>query len=424
MIDQILSKESYESYRFLIDHTNFIPNSFGYGLTLDRQSNLDKASIASSGFMLTSLVIGVVQKWDSYEVNLKRAQATLKNFYENIPHFFGMFVHYVDFHTGKRYKKSEFSTIDTMLFINGMLVVDCFFDDAIIHEYSSKIFLRINWKKFIFKKNGRYLFRMAYNDLIKGDYLPDGQLGWIHQWDMMAEQLTMYVLASGSRTINEKLAKKLYLGFDRLVGGYDHYQFVYSPLGSLFVHQYSHAWFDFERNVDLKGFNWFINTQNVIKANYQYCQDQRINFKTFNEYSWGLSACDGPRGYEVYGAPPFDIDGFDKGSLDKRTDGTVAIYAMLASLPFCPDLVKNAIQKLVIAIPELIGPYGFYDSFNFENNKWIGKDYLSIDKGISLLMIDNYYHKTTWHYYMKHDFIQKGMKKLGFIDRKDKDGNN
>ena len=65
----------------------------------------------------------------------------------------------------------------------------------------------------------------------------------------------MYLLAAGS--LDAELAKELYLGFERTVGGYGELQFVYTPLGSLFVYQYSHAWFDFENYYDLTGFDWF-----------------------------------------------------------------------------------------------------------------------------------------------------------------------
>ena len=73
-----------------------------------------------------------------------------------------MFVHYCNFETGERYKTCEYSTIDTTLFINGMMTVDSYFDDEVIHVYAKKIYERINWNKFVFKRRGRYVFRMAY----------------------------------------------------------------------------------------------------------------------------------------------------------------------------------------------------------------------------------------------------------------------
>jgi len=412
MINNILIKEAKDSYNFLIDHTNFEDNSPGYGLTLDRTSNKDAASVAGSGFMLSGLVIGVVRNWDDYQTNLKRAQLTLQNFYHKIPHFEGMFAHYLDYSTGKRYKKCEYSTIDTAIFINGMLTVDSFFDDSLIKEYTKKIYQRINWNKFIFEHHGRFVFRMAYNDICGGDYLRDNEQGWIHHWSMFAEQLSMYILAAGSDNINEKLAKKLFFGFDRTIGGYDDYQFVYTPLGSLFTHQYSHSWFDFSKYNDLAGFDWFNNSIQATLGNYQYCKNQKDKYKTFNHF-WGLSPCDGPKGYSGYGAPPFNnyenVEGFDK-----RTDGTVALYALVASLPFCPEVVKNSVLEITEKYPELLGPYGFYDSINLENELWIGKDYISIDKGITLLMIDNYYHQTNWKYYMQHNLVKNAIEKLAF----------
>ena len=64
--------------------------------------------------------------------------------------------------------------------------------------------------------------------------------------------------------------------------------------------------------------------------------------------------------------------------------------------------------------PELIKEYGFVDAFNLENGFWIAKDYIGIDKGITLLMIDNHYYQTTWKYYMSHPLIKKAIKKLRF----------
>lgn len=415
MVDRTLVNESLACYRFLIEHSNFKDNSPGYGLTLDRKSNKIMASIAGSGFMLSALVIGVVNHWDDYATNLERARKTLENFYRNIPHYHGFFVHYLEFETGKRYKKCEYSTIDTTIFVNGMLAVDNFFRDEVISQYAKLIFDRIDWEHFIFEMNGRKVFRMAYNDIIGGDYLRAKEEGWIHYWNMFAEQLTLYILAAGS-DLDVGVAKELFLGFERTVGGYADHHFVYTPLGSLFVYQYSHAWFDFQKYYDMAGYDWFANSQAAILANHQYCQDEK-RFKTFQDGLWGLSSCDGPKGYRGYGAPPFITYATLKEQVESRTDGTVALYSILASLPFAPELVRETVKKLDSDYPELIGDYGYYDSINLEKGLWIGRDYLSIDKGISLLLIDNYFNRTIWNYYTNHQIIQKAIDKLAFKRR-------
>lgn len=414
MIDDILKQEAYDSYRFLIDHTNFDETSTGYGLTLDRSSKSGVASVAGSGFMLSGLVIGVLEKWDDYETNLKRAKLTLKNYYNNIPHFEGMLVHYCEILTGKRYKKSEYSTIDTILFVNGMLTVDSFFDDEEVHQYTTKIFERIEWNHFIFERNNKKVFRMAYNDIRGGDYLKETEEGWIYHWSMFAEQLTMYILAAGSNRIDEITAKQLYLGFERSVGGYKHHQFVFTPNGALFIHQFSHAWFDFENYVDMVGYDWFRNSKEAILGQYEYAQDLKDQYIGFKNGFWGLSSCDGPNGYSGYGAPPFtDYEYVSIKNPNPRIDGTIAIYAILASLPFVPKLVKDTVLTLE-KYPDIRGEYGYFDSVNFENGLWVGTDYLSIDKGITLLMITNYYSRTNIEYYTKHPIIQNGIRKLSF----------
>ena len=81
MIDKLLQQEAYLSYKFLIDHTVFDEHHPGCGLTIDRTSRDDMATIAASGFMLSGLVIGVERGWDTYETNLHRAYITLNNFY-------------------------------------------------------------------------------------------------------------------------------------------------------------------------------------------------------------------------------------------------------------------------------------------------------------------------------------------------------
>ena len=186
MIDELLQQEAYLSYKFLIDHTVFDENHPGCGLTIDRTSRDDMATIAASGFMLSGLVIGVERGWDTYETNKQRAYATLKNFSDYMPNFLGMFVHYADPKTGRRFKKCEYSTIDTALFLNGMLTVDTYFKDDKIHELVSNIYERIDWNIFTYKHRGHLQFRMAYNDIAGGDYLNRNQRGWIHHWSMLA----------------------------------------------------------------------------------------------------------------------------------------------------------------------------------------------------------------------------------------------
>ena len=66
---------------------------------------------------------------------------------------------------------------------------------------------------------------------------------------------------------------------------------------------------------------------------------------------------------------------------------------------------------------KLWGKYGLIDGYNLENSKpWFAKEYIGIDKGISLIMIENYLNGTIWKLFMKNNYIQKGLKILEFSE--------
>lgn len=44
--------------------------------------------------------------------------------------------------------------------------------------------------------------------------------------------------------------------------------------------------------------------------------------------------------------------------------------------------------------PKTWSKYGFLDGYNLEKDKlWVSKEYIGIDKGISMVMIENYLHR-------------------------------
>ncbi|HCM12651.1 MAG TPA: hypothetical protein DHW85_05685, partial [Lachnospiraceae bacterium] len=122
-VEELLDLEMRKCFDFLWETSNHIKGSKGYGLALDRSNNPSLASIASVGFALTGTVIGVKHGFITYEEGLERAKGTLFTLLHNIPHYKGFFVHFCDMQTGERYNKSEYSTIDTALCLNGIIVV-------------------------------------------------------------------------------------------------------------------------------------------------------------------------------------------------------------------------------------------------------------------------------------------------------------
>jgi len=392
-------------------NTNTIQGSPGYGLVVDRTNNRKHASMASVGFALSAYVVGVERGFITYEQGLERVKGTLYTLVHHVPHYKGFLAHFVDMITVERYRKCEYSTIDTAIVLNGALTVETYFDDSDIHKLVDELYNRVDWNAFVFNYNGKTMFRMAYNPDKDGAYANGNENGYIYHWHMPAEQLMMYFLAAGHHDVNEQTAFALYNGFDRYPGGYKNYQYIYSPGNALFIYQFSHAWFDFANYVDAHGFDWFENSRIATLANRQWCIDHRYQFKTFSENSWGLTACDNPQGYGVFGPEPL---GWEKVGTTTRINGTVAPYGPASSVPFAPKVCIEAMEDMYHKHPQIWGEYGFKDAYNLENKPWYSQTYLGLDKGITILMLDNYLHGTTWKYYMENPRIIKAIHVLKF----------
>ena len=69
--------EAQRSFAFFWEQANLKEDSKGYGLIGDRYPSSGAASIASVGFGMAALAIGVENGWITYEEGLERAEKTL-----------------------------------------------------------------------------------------------------------------------------------------------------------------------------------------------------------------------------------------------------------------------------------------------------------------------------------------------------------
>jgi hypothetical protein len=401
MTKEKLKKMQFDTYLFFQENTNFDIHSKGYGLTVDHTNRTEVASIAATGFTLSSFVIGIENNYMSYEDGYIKSLNTLKNIYENASQMFGFFAHFLNIKTAERHQKCEFSTIDTALFINGVLTVSSYFKDPKIDYYANLIIERVNWDKLIHIKDDQPMFYMSYNPDIDGDYVKH-KPGFIHHWDMFAEQLMMYIFYA-ERT-HPKLAMDLYLSFRREKGTYKNIEYIFSPGNALFVYLFPLAWLDLENIVDHEGISWYDNTKNALLAHYHLSQDLMDKYQTFKHGGFGFTASDTKEGYQVFGGLPNRAN-------QVETDGTVAPFSVIGALPFIPNIAIPIIEKM-LNIPNLYGKYGFMDAYNLEDEKWISKKYIAIDKGLELLMLNAYLSKDVYKAYMAHPIIVKGMNVL------------
>ncbi|MGC8801927.1 MAG: glucoamylase family protein [Chloroflexus sp.] len=396
--DEIIAYELRAAFDFFWEQANTDPASPGFGLIRDRYpGSTGIASIASVGFGLTALIVGVERGFITREQAYERALDTLQTL-ERMAVVEGFYYHFVDIKTGQRAWQSEVSSIDTAILLMGVLAAGQYFGGE-VHTLTKTIYERVDWPWFL--DPDRQMFYMAFTP----------EKGFSGHWDFYAEQLMLYVLAAGSPThpVNETP----YYTFIRHEGRYGAGDpFIHSWFGSLFTYQFSHAWIDFRGLVDRKGVDWHQNSVAASRAHYDFAVAMDAKYTTIGPTAWGLTACDGPNGYEGrYGAPP---SGYDNRS--HFIDDTVPPAGAIGSIIFTPEESLQA-MRYYYSLERLKGRYGFFDAFNLSRD-WYATDVIGIDKGISLLMLVNYQDGLIHRVMMANPVIQTGLARLDFTPAK------
>lgn len=172
------------------------------------------------------------------------------------------------------------------------------------------------------------------------------------------------ILVAGNPNPEHRISSKFYKTITKVTGSYNENNHIYSWFGSLFTYQFSHAFYNFKLYIDENDINYYTNCANTSKINHAYCKDLQKNYKTFSTPSWGLTACDTPKGYRVeLGAKR----GFDGDSSDYLLiQGSDAPNAALESMQFTPDESYAALKYFQSNKEIWHNKYGLVDSFNLD----------------------------------------------------------
>ena len=411
-----INKEMRGSFDFFWNEAQTTEGSPAYGLIADRAGGTtdSSASIASVGFGLAAYVVGAEEGYVTKEQAEQRTKGTLKTLLalqesETSVSYQGFLTHFINMNTAKRVSGSEISSIDTAIMLCGALTAAQYFGGE-VETLANEIYANVNWRAMRINKGGQKCIAMtfAYNE-------QTGQFGNpVTPWDYYAEQLMIYVLGAGSPTADYRLDDSEYYAFTRQKGSYGTHSFIYSWFGSIFTYQFSHAFVDFRNKVDKKGTNWWDNSVQASKAAYQYCRDNVKKSESFKQGGWGLTACDVQGGYSgQLGTPPRGWNSAENKNYDK-IEGTVAPCGAIGSVVFTPKQSLEALDYYQndSALRFINGKYGLMDSYNLDSY-WYAKDYIGIDKGISLLMLYNYKCDGIWEQFMANGYVQNGMNVLG-----------
>jgi hypothetical protein len=405
------------------------------GLVPDRYPSPSFSSIAAVGFGLTAYGIGVERGYVSREAARERVLATLRFFHSapqgpeasDVSGYHGFFYHFLDMKTGHRFKTVELSTIDTTLLLGGVLFAQSYFDgadpqEAEIRKLADEIYRRVDWR-----------WAQARPPAVSHGWSPEA--GFIaYDWIGYNEAMLLVVLALGSPTFPvEPAAWQAWTsGYERHWGtsfGQEHLNFP-----PLFGHQYSHVWVDFRGIQDGymrgRGIDYFENSRRATYAQRTYAIANPEGWKGYGQDIWGLTACDGPADAELdYQGKRRTFRGYSARGPGFIDDGTLAPTAAASSIPFAPEIAIPAVMELHRRYGEHIySTYGFLDSFNpnFDSDVppnegrrvpgfgWVADDYLGIDQGPIVAMIENHRSELVWRVMRKNPYIRAGLERAGF----------
>lgn len=380
--------------QYFIDHAH--PTT---GLVRDSANNFTVtpatnhvASIAATGFGITALANaaarGLLPRSTVYQLIVK----TLRFVRDKVPRYRGWFLHFIDWQTGARVWSSEFSTIDTAILLSGAIYAGAVFPRSEIAEIADQIYRDVNFLDMLTDGGAKVWKKtLSLSFTYEQGYAP-------YQWEVYSEQMMLLLLGLGhpEKPLPQQVwyswqrQSQLLPNGERLIG-YD------MPL---FIHQYSHLWFDFRKITD--GYqNYFRNSQIANRENRAIAKnDQRV--ATFREGYWGLSAGDGPDGYLV-------------NSPIKYTS-TVCIGCAVGSAMLAPQVVLADLTSWLVKPnrTEVFGKYGFVDGIDVDR-KWTGRKVLGITVGAAYLSVANLNDSTSiWQDFMKIPAVQTGLRRAGF----------
>ena len=375
------------------------------GLIRDRLGAGAASSIAAVGFGLSAYTVGVDRGWITRDQAVERVGNTLRFFWNapqssaatNVTGYKGFFYHFLDMNTGYRRGTTELSTIDTALLLGGVLHVGEYFDAAAAEEeeiraLDDSIYRRVDWS-------------WAVNNppLVTLSWKPEEGFSSF-DWRGYNEAMIIYILGIGSPT--HPLDPSAWAQWTSTYRWETHYGFSFVRFPPLFGHQYTHVWIDFRDIQDdymrSRNSDYFENSRRATLAQRAYHIANPRNWSNYSRDEWGLTASDYPDGYIARGAPPAQND-----------EGTIAPTAPGGSVPFAPDETLAALRTIKRKYPALFGDYGFKDAYN-ASRFWYSQQYLGIDEGPIILMMENHRTGAIWDKTMQNEHILRGLELAGF----------
>lgn len=409
--DQLLDSVQYYTFQYFWDGAE--PNS---GMAPERihidgiypDNDQQIVTTGGTGMGLIGILGGIERGW----ISRTQARIRLENmvgFLEKADRWHGIWPHWLDGRTGKVKpfgpKDDGADLVESAFLIQGLLAVREYFKIGTSDEEELANRIDVLWREMDWNFHTRDGRKVLY-----WHWSPN------FTWDInfalegYNETLITYILAAASPT--HPVSPELYHeGWARNGGikatGVAPFGF---PLqlkhngaeeygGPLFWAHYSFLSLNPKGLRDRWADYWEEN-RNQTLINRAWCINNSGNFKGYGEDLWGLTASYSINFYNAH-RPGNDT-------------GVISPTAAVSSIVYTPDESMKVIRNLYENYEDKVfGKYGFFDAMSPEHN-FYPKQYLAIDQGPMVTMIENYRTGLGWKLFMGAPEIKIGLDRLGF----------
>jgi len=412
--EQLMEVVEKQTFRYFWDYAE--PNS---GLARERyhpdgvypSNDAHIVTTGGSGFGLMSIIAGISRGYVTRAEGIQRLNK-IADFLNTADRFHGAWPHWIDGNTGHvkpfGVKDNGGDLVETSFLTAGMITVREFFKTGTPEEQALALKYDTLWKgvDWDWYRNGQ--------NVLYWHWSPD------YDWQMnfplkgYNECLITYIMAASSPT-HAITAAPYHQGWadnGNVVSANTKYNLplilkhngAEATTGPLFWAHYSYLGLDPNTLNDQYANYWDVNL-NHTKINYLYCVENPKKFAAYGADYWGLTASysrntDGTTGYDAH--------------MPSNDKGVVSPTAAISSIVYTPTESIAAMRNFYTNYSaQLWGPAGFYDAHSKQYN-WSAKQYLAIDQGPQVVMIENHRSGLLWSLFMNAPEVKQGLTKLGF----------
>jgi hypothetical protein len=368
----------------------------------ERHYSNDIVTTGGTGFGIMAVIAGVERNFINRQVALEQL-IRIVNFLDTCDRYHGAWSHWYYGSTGKTRpfspKDDGGDIVETAFLVQGLLTARAYFNE----ENEQERFLRNKITELWHDVNWEWYTRGE--DQLYWHWSPNFDWEMNHPVKGFDECLIAYVLAASSPThpIRPQVYHNGWKNNRNFINGNTYYE-IELPLGHpyggpLFFSHYSFLGLDPRGLHDEHTSYWKQNVHHTL-INQRHCEINPNGFEGYSSQCWGLTASDNHLGYSAH-SPTNDL-------------GVISPTAALSAFPYTPELSMKALRFFYYELGDkLWGPYGFYDAFSIHHN-WFADNYLAIDQGPIVVMIENHRSGLLWELFMNNTEIHDGLTSLGF----------